>query len=190
MNADFPVVLDACVLANHSLADLLLRLAESPRLYLPLWSDQILAETTRTLIKHLEWPEDLAKRRESEIREHFPEALTGFPPELLTVLSNDQKDRHVLAAAIVGKAEVIVTFNLKHFTEEHLRPWKIQARHPQVFLESLWGLDAVGVTSRLAAISHRRGKSMEQVLRTLQQSVPNFVSQIAAPLGIDLSAQS
>jgi hypothetical protein len=35
MRADFKVVLDACVLANFGVCDLLLRLAERPRLYLP-----------------------------------------------------------------------------------------------------------------------------------------------------------
>jgi hypothetical protein len=32
MTADFPVLLDACVLANQRVTDLLLRLAETPRL--------------------------------------------------------------------------------------------------------------------------------------------------------------
>lgn len=44
MQADFQVVLDACVLANAGLCDLFLRLAEPPRLYLPLWSQEILDE--------------------------------------------------------------------------------------------------------------------------------------------------
>ncbi len=51
MNADLPVILDACLLANQRVADLLLRLAETPRLYLPHWSDRILDETDRTLDK-------------------------------------------------------------------------------------------------------------------------------------------
>lgn len=38
MRADFKVVLDACVLANYGVANLLLSLAEKPRLYLPVWS--------------------------------------------------------------------------------------------------------------------------------------------------------
>lgn len=48
MKADFPVVLDACVLANIRVCDLFLRLAEEPRLYLPYWSETILNETQRT----------------------------------------------------------------------------------------------------------------------------------------------
>lgn len=49
MTADFPAVLDACVLVQAPLRDTLLRLAEPPRLYVPQWSDEIIAETVRTL---------------------------------------------------------------------------------------------------------------------------------------------
>ena len=38
------VVLDACVLANFSLCDTLLRLAEPPRLYEPKWSEEIIID--------------------------------------------------------------------------------------------------------------------------------------------------
>lgn len=93
----------------------------------------------------------------------------------------------MLAAAIIGKAEVIVTFDLKHFSPEHLEPWGVQASHPQVFLQSLWGLDPVGVTSRLATITHYRRKPLEHVLKTLAATVPNFVAQIAPQLGVSLS---
>ena len=58
MQADFPVLLDACVLANARLSDLLLRLAESPRLYLPRWSREILREVRRTHVEKLAWSED------------------------------------------------------------------------------------------------------------------------------------
>ena len=74
MNADFPVILDACVLANQRITDLLLRLAENPRLFLPRWSKQILDETNRTLIQKLSWPEDLVNYRCEQMKVHFPEA--------------------------------------------------------------------------------------------------------------------
>lgn len=107
MNADFPVILDACVLANQRVTDLLLRLAETPRLYLPFWSKRILDETDRTLKEQLGWPEDLVAHRREQITTHFPEALVeGFEP-IEACVTNDPKDRHVLAAAIRGKCEVI-----------------------------------------------------------------------------------
>lgn len=50
------VLLDACVLANFSLCDTLLRLAQPPGLYEPKWSEEIMRETTRTLEVKLGWP--------------------------------------------------------------------------------------------------------------------------------------
>ena len=43
MRADFHVLLDACVMANQGVCDLLLSLAERPRLFVPHWSAQIMA---------------------------------------------------------------------------------------------------------------------------------------------------
>jgi len=48
MNADYKVLIDACVLANFGVCDLYLRLSEAPRMLLPKWSQQILDEVYRT----------------------------------------------------------------------------------------------------------------------------------------------
>jgi hypothetical protein len=81
MRADARVVLDACVLIPMPLADTLLRMAEAPRLYLPRWSQFIMDEVTRNLIAKWGMPIDKARRREEEIRRHFPEArVERFEP--------------------------------------------------------------------------------------------------------------
>ena len=54
------VVLDACVLANFTISDLLLKLAEDPVLFLPRWSDEIFAEVRRTHRK-LKWEDEIAE---------------------------------------------------------------------------------------------------------------------------------
>jgi predicted nucleic acid-binding protein len=132
------VVLDACVLANASLCDTLLRLAEPPRLYEPKWSEEIITEAARTLEGKLGWPRSLVWHFESELRAHFAEAwITGYDHWTRQV-ANDPKDRHVLAAAVYERAPIIVTFNLRHFRAEHLAPWGITALHPQRFLEELY----------------------------------------------------
>jgi hypothetical protein len=71
------VVLDACVLANFSLCDTLLRLAEPPRLYEPKWSEEIIRETIRTLESKLGWPGCLTAYLEAELRAHFGEGGSG-----------------------------------------------------------------------------------------------------------------
>lgn len=49
-------------------------------------------------------------------------------------MNNHYKDRHVLAAAVRERAEVIVTTNLKHFPDDALKPYQIKALHPDDFL--------------------------------------------------------
>ena len=56
MKADYRIFLDACVLANFGVCDLLLRLSERPRLIVPHWSAEVLAETHRTQVDKLGWP--------------------------------------------------------------------------------------------------------------------------------------
>ena len=63
MRADYPVLLDANVLAEEAVSDLLLRLAEEPRLLIPRWTETIWDETRRTLIHKLGWPQEIAESR-------------------------------------------------------------------------------------------------------------------------------
>lgn len=55
----------------------------------------------------------------------------------------DPNDRHVLAAAIVAPANVIVTFNLKHFPNDKIEPYGLHAKHPDDFLLDLASIDPV-----------------------------------------------
>ncbi len=77
MTADFPAVLDACVLVQAPLRDTLLRLAEPPRLYIPQWSDEIIAETVRTLKTGLACPH--RRRHTSSINFANISEMPGYP---------------------------------------------------------------------------------------------------------------
>jgi hypothetical protein len=61
MQADFKIAIDACVLANIAVCDLLLRLAEKPRLFLPIWSTKILDEVRGVQAGKLKWPEPIVE---------------------------------------------------------------------------------------------------------------------------------
>lgn len=129
----FPVVLDACVLAPYPLADILLRLADE-QTYRPLWSADILAETRRTMIEKLGLAEERANRRLTAMRESFIDAeITGYR-DLIPVMKNNDKDRHVLAAAVRETAEVIVTFDRAGFPDDALKEYSIRSLHPDDFL--------------------------------------------------------
>jgi predicted nucleic acid-binding protein len=127
MNADSRVVLDACVLANFGLCDLFLTLAETPRLYQPVWNREILDEAQRTQTGKLGWPEALSESWREAVELAFPEAMVTVSESLVGACANHEKDRHVLAAAIRGHANLIVTSNLKHFLPEALKPWDVCA---------------------------------------------------------------
>lgn len=73
---------------------------------------------------------------------HFPDALVvGFEALINGISLPDPRDRHVLAAAIKGQADVIVTQNLKDFPQEQLDPYRIEAQHPDDFALSLRDLN-------------------------------------------------
>ena len=107
MNADFRVVLDACVLSNFGLCDLFLTLAETPRLYQPVWNREILDEVQRTQTGKLGWPEALSKSWREAVESAFPEAMVTVQASLVAACANQEKDRHVLATAIRGHADLI-----------------------------------------------------------------------------------
>jgi hypothetical protein len=102
---DIVAVLDACVLLPASLRDTLLRLAETPRLFIPKWSNQIWAEVTRNLESPRKLtPEKIAHLTE-QIQLHFPEALIEGYEKPEALMTNHPKDRHVAAAAVKANAQ-------------------------------------------------------------------------------------
>ena len=108
-------VIDVCVLVQAPLRDTLLRLAEPPALYRAIWSEEIIIEMKRALEKQIGLAPSKTAYLERELRRHFRDSwVTGFEP-LIRKMTNDEKDRHVLAAAVRAGAQTIVTFNKRHF---------------------------------------------------------------------------
>ncbi len=105
MQADFKVVIDACVLANIAVCDVFLRLAEKPRLYLPRWPTEILDETRRVQSEKLNWPERLVASWRDEVVHSFPDAAVDDYEHLIERVTNHEKDRHVLAAVIHSRSQ-------------------------------------------------------------------------------------
>lgn len=189
MRADYRVVLDACVLIPMPLADTLLRLAEAPRLYLPRWSQRIIDEVTRNLITKWDMAPEQARRRESELRRHFPEAwVEGYEP-LIEAMTNDPGDRHVLAAAVRSHAELIVTYNRRHFPAVAVQPLEIDIQGPSSFLRGLYDLDAGLFVGKLHEQAGAIGVSLPRLLSSLSKNVPGFVGYFCEEQGIDLTGE-
>lgn len=84
MQADFKIVIDACVLANIAVCDLLLRLAEKPRLLIPKWSREIMSP--EIVVQKLN---DIARKRNKEMVDlllMLGKALPNFSSHLISDL--------------------------------------------------------------------------------------------------------
>jgi hypothetical protein len=120
--------------------DTLLRLAEEPAFFTPKWSKDILEELRRTLGKFGRTKVQI-DRRINAMTEAFPDAMVGGFEELIPAMKNDEKDRHVLAAAIKCGAHAIVSDNVKHFAAESLSPYRLECLTADAFLEHQYNLD-------------------------------------------------
>jgi hypothetical protein len=95
-------------------------------------------------------------------------------------MTNDPKDRHVLAAAVASGAQAVVTLNLKDFPIEACEPLAIEPLHPDAFLLDLYALDAprVAAVERQAAVLRRPRISLHALLDRLAVTVPNFAAAL------------
>lgn len=143
----FRALLDTCVLFKPLLCDTLLCIAEE-RLFQPLWSQEVLDELRRNLIKHGVPPSGVDHRIDQMVG-HFPAAMVTGHCTLVPAMTNAPKDRHVLAAAVRGGAELIVTNNLRDFPPSATDPYDIAAIDQDGFLLDQWGLDPSAVRRAL-----------------------------------------
>ena len=94
----------------------------------------------------------------------------------------DPEDRHVLAAAIAGGAESIITFNLKDFPAARIDPHHVNAIHPDTFLLDQLDLAPAKVLSALHQQTRRlRNPPMDLsgLLTRLERcGVPSFADEV------------
>ena len=125
----FSVFLDTCVLVPIDAADLLMRLAVED-CYRPLWSQAVLDELRRTVLKvHPGIGDAKIERRIDQMNATFEDALvTGWEALVPGIELPDPDDRHIVAAAVRGRADLIVTENLRDFPDETLLLWDLEAQ--------------------------------------------------------------
>jgi len=143
-------VIDASVLYAEPVRSLVLWVAAGGS-FTPVWTQRILDEARVNLIAQRVLTTERWDRLYDAMCEAFPNALIdqAAVDALAPRMPNDEKDRHVLAAAVVGGADVVVTSNLRHFQRSDLEPLGKRALSPDEMLcEAL----AVAPSSVVAAI--------------------------------------
>lgn len=152
-SARYTAVLDANVLYQALSRDLLLSLAHAD-LYSAKWSAHIRDEWTRSLLRDRPAMEAQIAAAAQAMEDAIPDCLVvGYEHLIEGLKLPDGDDRHVLAAAIVGHADAIVTFNEKDFPKEVLDPLGVEIQTPDEFVLNQLMLDKA---TALAAIKRMR----------------------------------
>jgi len=121
-------------------ADTLLKLAEEPAFYTPRWSSEILKELSKTLAK-FGYTESQIARRVEQMLGAFPDAVVDGYEHLIGSMTNNSKDRHVLAAAVRCGAHCIVSNNKKHFPDDALSEYNLECLTADEFIEHQYHLN-------------------------------------------------
>jgi predicted nucleic acid-binding protein len=161
----FSALPGTCVLVPSRARDVLLE-AASAGVYRPLWSSEILAELDRTLrllqARRGMAPEETDAylvRLFGQMGASFPDALVTDRESLLdAVRLPDPGDRHVVAAARAGRADVIVTDNVADFPPGAL-PAPLIRQSLDEFLLGSFDLCPGQVISAVHAVAGRTGRS-------------------------------
>lgn len=179
--AAYTAVYDACVLYPAPLRDLLMHLALTG-LFRARWTYQIHEEWIRSLVAK-GFDRARLERTRQLMNAAVPDCLiTGYERLINSLDLPDPNDRHVLAAAIVGGADVIVTSNLDDFPPAALAPFGIEAQHPDDFIVCQMDVAEGDVYSAVKA--HRASlkkpaMSVDQFLSTLaRQQLPQTIQRL------------
>jgi hypothetical protein len=167
----FTAFYDASVLYPSELRNLLMHLALTG-LFRARWSAAVHEEWISRLRRRPDLSRQKLERTRRLMDEHAADALvTDYESLIGGLVLPDPGDRHILAAAIRGRAEVIVTSNLRDFPSEILEPFGIEAQHPDEFVLHL--LDLSPATVVAAARDHQDSlrnppKTTDEYLKALE----------------------
>jgi hypothetical protein len=176
----FSAFLDADVLFPVGLRDSLLWIAHFD-VYSPRWSADVLDEMRRNILDtHTHVSARDIDDMIGDMQAAFPEAeVTGYK-KLIDVMPINEHDRHVLAAAIIAKAGVLVTNNLKDFPAAECGEFGVEVQSADEFLLHALTLEPFVVheaLSRQASIKRKPPMSVADVLLHLEKTAPTFARE-------------
>lgn len=134
-------LLDACVLYPTVMREMLLG-AAGEGLYEPLWSARILEEWARAAAKLGAGQEAVARGEVAAARAAFPRAeVMPRAGDLSRLWLPDPADIHVLAAAVSGSADLLITLNAQDFPRRTLSEEGLERQDADQFLRGLYAAD-------------------------------------------------
>jgi predicted nucleic acid-binding protein len=178
----YTAVLDACVLFSRLQRDVLLSLAHAD-LYTARWSQTIEAEWTSAILKHYPQASLKIPHLIKQMREAIPDCLIVEYELLIAELElPDENDRHVLAAAIRGNADAIVSLNVRDFPVKVLSQFDIEIQTPDQFVLNQILLHPPRALSAIKKMRERWGRPSMSALDMVELFERRHLSQTAAHL--------
>lgn len=168
----YSAFLDANVLHPAFLRAALFWFADA-RVLRPVWSKDVLLEWRRSVQRrHADMDDEKCDRLQAVFTAQFPDAaVSDYEAFVNAVELPDENDRHVSAAAIVGRCHGIITCNLKHFPQETVSKFGIEVVHPDDFIVNIIDLDenkAIGACKRHREAMSASKPSVEQYLERFE----------------------
>lgn len=149
------LLLDTCVLYPTVMREMLLGAADALG-WQPLWSARILEEWVHAAGKLGPEGPVLARGEVALLRAKWPNAEVIWPPSLEARLwLPDPADCHVLAAAIAGSADQIVTLNAKDFPRNILREEGVERCDPDTLLLQAFMADQEAIAAIAGGLKNR-----------------------------------
>ena len=154
-------------------------------LYRARWTTDISEEWVRNVNKknpHIS--RDKLEKVSAKMNYAILDALIENYSYLISKLSlPDPNDRHVLAAAIHGKVDLIITFDLKDFPEKPLAPYRLRSVHPDEFLCDIFDMSPTKVLATLRTMREKRNRpalsARDFIEKLKRQGLPKFYSLVS-----------
>lgn len=187
------VFVDTNVLFPFSVMDLMLALTEDG-VHELMWSEALLAEWERVIVREQRRSAASAASVTAAIREFFPECevpASAYDSLVADMPGRDPDDRVHMAAAIAGRADAIITWNLVDFPAKALMAWGVQVSTPDAYLCWLlrsWPKEVVAVVVRLASEKRRpRVTPLDLAEFLAKAGATEFVERLRPLLGHDVT---
>ncbi|MFD8303234.1 PIN domain-containing protein [Streptomyces sp. NPDC059690] len=184
----YSVLLDAGVLLPGYARNTLLHVA-AQKAYRPLWTRQIWECALQLAISaHPQADPTALQSQMLVIQTTFDDAMVDGWEHLVSTMTNPPHDRHVLAAAVAGNADGVVTTNMGSFPASARQPYGVALYSLDEFLVDQLSQHTGEVLSALMTQAARLREnayvelSVEDILDILKEDLPNFSEQVADTL--------
>lgn len=177
------VFADTGVLFPFSVMDLLLALTEDG-VHELVWTDDLLAEWERVIVREHQRSADTAASVTAAIREHFGDLRIGAaPPNLVAKMPGADPDDHVHSAAAVNAGiDILLTWDTAGFPAAELAALGLRVADPDAYLVQLLDEAPAEVSTAVRTVARSKTRpplTVDQILdRLAAAGVPDFAGRM------------